>query len=127
MRLFLCLLFLPLSLLAEDAPEPNYVFRAQLVRIIDGNQVAMNIDLGFGVWVHNQSLTLLNAGGAGLEESEKEKSNERIAKIRALLTKDSPDVIVRTVRDRDANPPRYFAEIWVEGVNLNEEMRKAFP
>lgn len=126
-HLLLSLLFLPLALHAADAPEPNYVFRAQLVRIIDGNHVAMNIDLGFGVWVHNQTLTLLNAGGTGVEEAAKEKSPERIAKIREILTPDSPDIVIRTVRDRDAKPPRYFAEIWVEGVNLNEELRKAIP
>lgn len=127
MRVLFCLLFLPFALCAEDAPEPNYVFRAELVRIIDGNHVAMNIDLGFGVWVHNQTLTLLNAGGAGTDEAAKEKSAERIATIRGILTKESTDVVVRTVRDRDAKPPRYFAEIWVEGVNLNQEMRQAFP
>lgn len=111
---------------AEDPPEPNYVFWAKFVRIVDGNTVAMDLDLGFGVWVHNQSLTLLEAGGAALDEDAKSKNNDRIKKLRELL-KDPTDLVVRTVRDRDAKPPRYFAEIWVDGESLNEAMRQAFP
>jgi micrococcal nuclease len=111
---------------AEDPPEPNYVFWAKLVRIVDGNTVAMDLDLGFGVWVHNQSLTLLEAGGAALDEDAKSKNNDRIKKLRELLT-DATDIVVRTTRDRDAKPPRYLVTIWADGVNVNEELKKAFP
>ena len=56
----------------------------------------------------------------------KAKNNDRIKKLRELL-KDPTDLVVRTVKDRDAKPPRYFAEVWVDGENLNEAMRQAFP
>lgn len=128
MRLLLSLacLFLPFTVLAEDPPEPNYVFWSKFVRIVDGNTVALDIDLGFGVWVHNQSLTLLEAGSPAEDEETKAKNNERLKKLRELFA-DHTDLVVRTVRDRDAKPPRYFAEIWVDGENLNAKMREAFP
>ena len=126
MRLLLCLLLAPLSLLAQEPPEPNYVFRAEFVRVIDGNKIAMNIDLGFGVWVHNQSLTLQDPDKSGLSDEEKEKNMERAGKLRDLF-KDSVEIIVQTIRDKDAKPPRYLAVIWVDGTNINEELKKAFP
>lgn len=130
MRRFLlslhALLALAAPLRAGDPPEPNYVFWSKLVRVVDGNTVAMDLDLGFGVWMHNQTLTLLEAGGAGQDEAAKAKDNNRVKKLRELFD-GSTDLVVRTVKDRDAKPPRYFAEIWVDGENLNEAMRRAFP
>lgn len=126
--LLLCvvLFLLAPALRAEDAPEPNYVFWAKFVRIVDGNTLAMDLDLGFGVWVHNQELPLLDAGGAEQDEAARSKDNTRLAKLRELV-KDGTDFVVRTVKDRDAKPPRYLAEIWVDGESLNEAMRMAFP
>ncbi len=121
MRLLLCLLLFPLLLKAEDPPAPNYVFWAEFVRVVDGNTVAMDIDLGFGVWTHNQSLTLLETGESTLTEPEKQKSQERASKLRELLT-ESTEIIVRTVKDKNAKPPRYLAEIWADGTCINREL-----
>ena len=124
--LFLCTLVIPSVLRAEDPPEPNYVFWAELVRIMDGNTVSMNLDLGFGVWVHKQNLTLFDADKNGPDEEAKVKNMQRVAKMRELL-QDSTDIVVKTVRDKDAAPPRYFATIWADGVNVNDEVNKAAP
>ena len=114
------------ALQAEDPPEPNYVYWAKVVRIVDGEHLALDIDLGFGVWTHNQTLALLDAGGAGLEPDARAKNNDRIKKLRELLT-DATDIVVRTTRERDAKPPRYLVTIWADGPNVNAELKKAFP
>jgi micrococcal nuclease len=125
--LLLLTLFLSVpALRAEDPPEPNYVYWAKLVRIVDGEHLALDIDLGFGVWTHNQVLALLDAGGAGLEPDVRAKNNDRIKKLRELLT-DATDIVVRTTRDSEAKPPRYLVTIWADGTNVNEELKKAFP
>jgi micrococcal nuclease len=130
MRTLLCLIFsllvIPPALRSEDPPEPNYVFWAELVRVVDGNTVSMNIDLGFGVWVHKQNLTLLDADKSGPEEAIKVKNMKRVAKLRELM-QDSTDIVVKTMRDKDATPPRYFATIWADGINVNDEVNKAAP
>lgn len=123
---FLCSLLIPSLLLAEDPPEPNYVFWAELVRIVNGNTVSMNLDLGFGVWVHKQTLTLLDADNTGPDEATKAKNMQRVAKMRELL-QESSDIVVKTIRDKDAIPPRYFATIWADGVNVNDEVNKVVP
>lgn len=120
------LLLLAPFLRAEDPPEPNYVYWAKLVRIVDGEHLALDIDLGFSVWTHNQTLALLDAGGAGQDAAARAQNNERVRKLRELLT-DATDIVVRTTRDREAKPPRYLVTIWADSVNVNEEMKKAFP
>jgi len=122
----LFVLSIPSVLRAEDPPEPNYVFWAELVRIVDGNTVSMNVDLGFGVWMHKQNLTLFDADKIGPDESAKVKNMQRVAKMRELL-QDSTDIVVKTIRDKDATPPRYFATIWADGVNVNDEVNKVAP
>jgi micrococcal nuclease len=127
--LAICLLFwtvLPLAANDQDAPEPNYVYWAKLVRVVDGDHVALDIDLGFGVWTHNQALALLDAGGAEQDETQRVRDGERIKKLRELLT-DATDIVIKTVRDREARPPRYLVTIWADGMNVNAEMKKAFP
>lgn len=119
-------LLLPSLLRAEDPPEPNYVFWGELVRIVDGNTVAMNLDLGFGVWVHNQDITLLEVDPSGPDEATKAKDIQRVAKMRELM-QESTDIVVKTVRDREANPPRYLATIWADGINVNEAVNKIAP
>lgn len=130
MRFFLSLLLtvtlIPSLIRADDPPEPNYVFRAELVRIVDGNTVAMNIDLGFGVWVHNQSLSLLEADKTGADEATKAKDMSRVTRMRELL-QESSDIVVKTMRDKDAKPPKYFAEIWADGTLVNAELGKVAP
>lgn len=130
MRTLLCLIFSLLvitpALRSEDPPEPNYVFWAELVRIVDGNTVSMNIDLGFGVWVHKQNLTLLDGDKSGPDDAIKVKNMKRVAKMRELM-QDSTDIVVKTMRDKDANPPRYYATIWADGVNVNDEVEKVEP
>lgn len=129
MKRLLCLLCLmPLFATAQEAaaPEPNYVYWSELERIVDGNTVLMNIDLGFGVWVHKQSLTLLDSGSAGASEEDKARNNDRIKKIRELF-EDGTDIIVKTTRDKDTKPPRYLAEIWIDGKSLNAALRETFP
>jgi micrococcal nuclease len=35
-----------------------YEYRAQLVRVIDGDTIVCNIDLGFGIWQHKEHVRL---------------------------------------------------------------------
>ncbi len=113
-------------LAAEDEPRPNYVYWAELDRVVDGNRVVLNLDLGFDVWLHNQTLALYEKGLTIESETEREKSQERAAKLREWLA-DATEIYVQTFKDKDSRPPRYLAVIWADGVNLNEELLKPLP
>jgi endonuclease YncB( thermonuclease family) len=104
---------------AEDSPEPNYVFWAEMDRVVDGNTLSLNLDLGFGVWVHKQSIALLAADGTiPQDEAARQVDQARAKKLRELLV-ESTDVVVKTIRDKETKPPRYLATIWADGENVN--------
>lgn len=107
---------------AADSPEPNYVFWAELDRVVDGNTLSLNLDLGFGVWVHKQSIALLASDGTiPQDEAARQADQARAKKLRELLA-ESTEIVVKTIRDKETKPPRYLATIWVDGENLNEAL-----
>jgi micrococcal nuclease len=104
---------------AEEAPEPNYVFWAELDRVVDGNTLSLNLDLGFGVWVHRQSIALLASDGTiPKDEAARQADQARAKKLRDLLS-ESTEIVVKTIRDKETKPPRYLATIWADGENVN--------
>ena len=44
----------------EPPPVPSYTYRAEVVRVLDGDTVELDIDLGFSTWVHKRSIRLLD-------------------------------------------------------------------
>lgn len=110
--------FFALFAKADEAPKPNYVYRAELVRVVDDRTVALNVDLGFGVWMHNQSIALLGSEAAVPDEDVSKK----VAKLRELLAERS-EIVIQTVKDKKTG--RYLATVWADGVNINEEAKKA--
>jgi micrococcal nuclease len=36
-----------------------YTYRCKIVRVVDGDTVDINIDLGFGVWLHNERIRIV--------------------------------------------------------------------
>lgn len=123
--LFALLCFPGGSARAEEAPEPNYVFWAELDRVVDGNTLSLNLDLGFGVWVHKQSIALLAADGTiPADEAARQTDQARAKRLRELLA-ESTDIVVKTIRDKETKPPRYLATIWADGESVNEAVEKA--
>lgn len=112
-------LLLSASAFAEEAPKPSYVYRAEFVRVVDDHTVALDVDLGFGVWMHNQNLTL-----AGLENATASDPSKTAAKLRDLL-KDRSEIIIQTTKDKKTG--RYLVTVWADGVKVNDEVNKPAP
>jgi micrococcal nuclease len=117
------LLAAPISARAE-APQPQYVYRAEVSNVVSGDTVALNIDLGFGVWVHNQSLRLQGVTAPDLLGAQKEQALQWKRRLTELL-KDRSEIVIQTSRDKSVQPPRYLVVIWADGENINEAMKAA--
>lgn len=100
-----------------------YEYRAKLIKVIDGDTVDLDIDLGFNVHINPMRFRL-----AGLNAPEKNSKNvaERAAAATASATleallKDSP-LVVKTEKDSQEKYGRYLANIWVGTLCVNVEM-----
>ena len=58
----------------SKAPEPQYVYHAEAVRVVDGGTLVMNIDLGFHVWLHDETLRLKDITAPDLKGAQKEEA-----------------------------------------------------
>lgn len=123
---FLC--FLVLSTLlswacAEDAPVIQYAYHAEITRVVTGDSVELDLDLGFGVWLRKQTMPLVGIEAPDINGPQQEEALKWKAKLTELL-KQRAEIIVQTTKDKKTKPARYLVTIWADGVNINEEMKK---
>jgi len=104
------------------APEPNYVYWATVVRVLDGGTVLLNIDLGFDTWAHNQAIPLLDVKAPKITGETKEEGLNWKSKLEKLLPSGT-EVILQSTKDKSGKAEGYFGVLWVDDVNVNEAMK----
>jgi micrococcal nuclease len=95
--------------------NPNYTYKATLIRVVDGDTIEVMADLGFSVW-HRCTLRL-----DGVDTPERHEAGYREA---FLATRDfcgtgSGELVIQTRPDprrRVDGFRRYLARVWVDGV-----------
>ena len=99
-----------------------YTYSAQVTKIIDGDTIEIDLDLGFGVWYRNQRVRL---NGIDTPESRTKDKDEKIrgelskSKLKELI--EEKRVKITTTIDPDDKFGRILAIIETkEGVNVNE-------
>ena len=100
-----------------------YTYRAKVNRIIDGDSVVLDLDLGFDTWINNQSIRLV---GVDAPESrtrdlvEKQFGNLAKERVKELLEIGSY-VIIKTYKDKEGKFGRILGEIVTsEEININD-------
>lgn len=102
-----------------------YQYRAKVNRIIDGDSVILDIDLGFDVWMNNQSIRIY---GIDTPESRTKDLDE---KKRGLMAKKYVEdllpvgdvVTINTYKDQGGKFGRILAKITnVDGIDIGESL-----
>ena len=101
-----------------------YEYKAKFISAYDGDTIRLDIDLGFGIWMHNQPIRLFGIDTPELRVSNtKEKERAILArdKIREIL-ETAETIIIQTYKDRKGKYGRWLAIIYADGTNVNEWM-----
>lgn len=106
---------------SADAPKINYVYNAKVVRVIDGATVALDVDLGFHVWVHNQIFVLQGVTAPPPDAPDKAAAMQAKTRVQELLHADD-EVVLQSIHDKNDKSGAYHAVIWKDGVNLNGKL-----
>ena len=102
-----------------------YQYKAQLIKVVDGDTIEVDFDLGFGVWLRAQRIRL-----AGIDTPESRTANKE-EKVRGLLSKkklnevlsDSDYIIVNTEIDPDEKYGRILGRLeTTKGIKVNQWM-----
>ena len=101
-----------------------YEYRCRIDRVVDGDTVDVDIDLGFGVWLRKERVRMY---GIDTPESRtrdlEEKKYGLAAKafVLAFLPVDSMQTL-RTQKDGKGKFGRILGELWCFNTNVNEKM-----
>ena len=88
-------------------PEPDYTYRATILRVVDGDTCHVEIDLGLDVRVR----TTLRLAGINAPELPTDAGKAAKVFLDTLLA--SGEVLVRTVKDRREKYGRYLGTLYV--------------
>ena len=96
--------------------QDPYLYNCTIQRIVDGDTVDVNIDLGFGIWLYKERIRI-----AGIDTPEK-RTRDKVEKIFGLaatkkahtLIPEGSSVIIRTHRDKAGKYGRTMGDFILE-------------
>ena len=98
-------------------------YKCTMLRVVDGDTVDVDIDLGFGVWMRKQRIRLY---GIDTPESRtrdlEEKKYGLAAKDFLVKWTNAGGLVLKTHKDGKGKFGRILGELWYGGVNINEKM-----
>jgi len=107
-----------------------YEYRAKVLRVIDGDTIDVEIDLGFKMFMHTRvRFSRIDAWEVRGEERVKGLIAKEFV-VQTLANMPDTHIILRTEKDKQGKYGRYIADILVPQydenapMNLNDEMVK---
>jgi len=98
---------------------PTYIYRAALVRVIDGDTYELQVDLGMRV----NTRALIRLHGFYAPEARTEAGRFATTQATALLT-EAQAIVVQTYKDVQTFQ-RWVADVYIDGRLLAERLREA--
>jgi micrococcal nuclease len=99
-----------------------YEYKATVTKVVDGDTLVLNIDLGFGITYNNQKVRLARINTAETNTESGKTVKDILTKL--LLNK---VVTIKTTKDSKDKYGRYLAEVYlinelsrVDQVNIND-------
>ena len=98
-------------------------YRCKLIKVVDGDTIDIDIDLGFGVWLRSQRIRLY---GIDTPESRtrdlEEKKYGLAAKDFLVKWTSGGELKIKTRKDERGKFGRILGEIWAFKTNVNDKM-----
>ena len=100
-----------------------FEYKCKLVRVVDGDTVDVDIDLGFGVWLRKQRIRLY-----GIDTPES-RTSDKVEKVYGNAAKDflikwtgAGELRIKTHKDAKGKFGRILGELWTFDTNINQTL-----
>lgn len=90
-----------------------YEYRAYVRRVYDGDTITVDIDLGFGIELKNQSIRLLGINTPEIRGKEREEGLKSRDALRKRIA--NKWIIIKTKKDKKGKYGRWLGEIYMAG------------
>jgi micrococcal nuclease len=91
-----------------------YEYRCTVVKIIDGDTVDVDIDLGFGVWLKKERIRLhgIDTPESRTRDLEEKKYGLAAKEFLTGMLNDKSGVVLKTHKDAEGKFGRILGELW---------------
>ena len=91
-----------------------------LVRVIDGDTVVLDVDLGFDIWARGQVIRLIGVDAPEVRGEEREQGLESKTWLEEQLEKG--ELTIKTIQDEKGKYGRWLGILMTGETNLNEKI-----
>lgn len=91
-----------------------YEYGVEIVRVVDGDTVDVNIDLGFGVWLRKERVRLygIDTPESRTRDLEEKKYGLAAKKFITEMLDDEGGIVLKTQKDAEGKYGRILGELW---------------
>jgi len=95
-----------------------YQYNAIIQKVVDGDTIEINIDLGLSAWVHNEKIRLYGIDtpevyGVKKGSAEWERGNQASEFVKKYVI-EKDEVVIETIKDKREKYGRYLAIIYIK-------------
>lgn len=97
-----------------------YYYKAKVLRVVDGDSIRCDVDMGFGIWQHNKDIRLYGIDAPETRTTDlNEKERGFVSKewLEGVIEDASHQVILKTYKDSTGKYGRLLADVFVLGVD----------
>ena len=110
---------LPTDTKTDTRATVPYKYKAFVTKVIDGDTIRVDIDLGFGVTINDRIIRFANIDTPEIRGEEREQGLVSKAFVNSMIPAGS-DIIIETFKDKKGKYGRYIANIiLLDGEILN--------
>jgi len=100
------------------SPSEFYYYKAEILRVIDGDTVDLEIDLGLNVF------SVQRCRLYGIDAPERKAGKEATDYLKHQVLMDGPNCICQTYKDKQGKYGRWLVTIYFGEMNMNEMLVK---
>ena len=91
-----------------------YEYRCKVARVVDGDTVDVDIDLGFGMWMHKERIRLygIDTPESRTRDLEEKKYGLAAKKFLTGMLDDEGGITLKTHKDKEGKFGRILGELW---------------
>lgn len=99
-------------------------YKVNVLRVVDGDTVDVDIDLGFSTWLKKQRIRLygIDTPETRTRDLDEKKYGKMASNFLSDAIEDAEVVSLRTYKDKKGKYGRILGEIICDGVNINQVM-----
>ena len=91
-----------------------YEYRCKVVKIVDGDTVDVDIDLGFGVWLKKERIRMfgIDTPESRTRDLEEKKYGNAAKEFITGMLNDEGGIVLKTRKDKEGKYGRILGELW---------------